>query len=215
MRKTLYVLVIALVFVAPLSAYATQLTVNSYSMHNGDYGSFNYTDYTYVPCNGVCSTQDAWLSGGTGKLTDGVLPPESWYQEGYQTKWVGWYPGYRLNPLVTFNFANTVTINSVTAWFDNTPGYGDVRLPASVSIDGTSFSVAADSAYGPRAVVFSGLNVTGTSIDVQFIQPSYWIMVGEVTFNGNNGSTVPLPGAFTLLAPGLVGLAAIRRRFKK
>jgi hypothetical protein len=39
-----------------------------------------------------------------------------------------------------------------------------------------------------------------------------WIFVDNVTYQG---SAVPIPGALLLFGPGLVGLAAIRRRFKK
>src|SRR3974390_2198159 len=87
-------------------ASATQLTVSTYSMYNGGTGSYDYRDFTYVPCNGVCDVTSAPLSGGTGKLTDGVTPALSWYQYGWWTPWVGWYTPYtnETNPIVTFNF---------------------------------------------------------------------------------------------------------------
>lgn len=77
-------------FFALGSAYATEIPVASYSMNNGAAGSYDYRDFTYVPCNGVCDVTNAPLSGGAGKLTDGVLPSTDWNQEGYMTQWVGW-----------------------------------------------------------------------------------------------------------------------------
>ena len=58
---------------------ATQLTVSSYSMNNGATGGFDYHDFTYLPCPGNnCNITGAYLSGGTGKLTDGVSPSLNW-----------------------------------------------------------------------------------------------------------------------------------------
>ena len=105
----------AALVVATVPAGATQLTVSSYSMFNGAHGSFNYRDFDYVPCNNVCDVTGAALNFGTGKLTDGVSPTSSWYQQGELTQWVGW-DNTQLNgadPTVTFNFASTVTVNSV------------------------------------------------------------------------------------------------------
>jgi hypothetical protein len=216
MRKMLYVLVIVLVSVAPLSAHASQLVVSSYSMYNGGTGSYDYRDFTYVPCNGACDMTGAFLSGGTGKLTDGVSPPLSWYQYGSATPWVGWYPGQLngSNPTITFNFPGTVNINSVTVWVDNTIGYGGVYLPSSVSVGATNFPIAPDNSNpNPRGYTFSGLNITGNSVNVQFFQTSGdWIMVGEVSFNGTQA--VPLPPALLLFGSGIAGLAAVRRRLK-
>jgi len=194
-------------------ASATQLTVSTYSMYNGGTGSYDYRDFTYVPCNGVCDVTSAPLSGGTGKLTDGVTPALSWYQYGWWTPWVGWYTPYtnETNPIVTFNFGHTVTINSVTVWVDNTIGYGGVYLPQGFSVDGNYFAIPFDNVDpNPRAYTLSGLNITADSADVQFFQyPGYWIMVGEVTFNGT--SAVPEPATMTLAVSG-VALAWWKRR---
>ena len=196
-----------------VGANATQLTVSSYSMFNGGTGSYDYRDFTYVPCNGVCDVTGAALSGGTGKLTDGVSPNLSWYQYGEFTPWVGWSVSETngTNPTITFNFASVETISSVTVWVDNTIGFGGVYLPSGVMIDGDFFAIAPDNVNpNPRAYTFP-VNITGNSVDVQFFQTNGypWLMVGEVSFN--SGSAVPEPATLTLAGSALA-LGWWRRR---
>jgi hypothetical protein len=197
---------------ASASAVAGTLSVSSYSMFNGGTGLYDYRDFTYLPCAGVCDVTGAQLSGGTGKLTDGVLPADSWYQYGYLTPWVAWYSSYpnETNPTVTFYFDSTVTVDSVTVWVDNSLLY-DVSLPSAFSVDGIVFPIAYDATNpAPRAYTLSGLNITGDSVDVQFFQGSQpWLAVGEVSFDGS--LTVPEPATWALMAGGLA-LALLRRR---
>jgi len=211
--KMCAVAVAAVCLLATVSGSAAPLTVTSYSMYNGGTGSFDYRDFTYLPCPGNnCDTTSAPLSGGTGKLTDGVSPSQSWYQYGWWTPWVGWYIGYanNTNPTVTFNFGGPVTVNSVTVWVDNTIGYGGVGLPSEFTVSGIPYFIPADNVDpNPRAYTLSGLNITASSVNVQFFQGTQpWIMVGEVTFNG---TTTPEPATMTLVGSGLA-LAWWRRR---
>jgi hypothetical protein len=183
-------------------------------MYNGGEGALTYWDSTYVPCNGACTTTSAWLSGGTGLLTDGFSPPLDWDQYGNNPPWVGWYTGYahEANPTITFYFGSTVTVQSVTVWVANTRPNSDVDLPASVSVGGNNFTIARDpNNLAPRGYTFSGLDLTGNSVDVQFFQasPAPWLMVGEVSFDGASG--VPEPATWALMAGGLA-LALLRRR---
>lgn len=206
-----------LVVLASASAVAGPLTVANYSMYNGGEGAFNYWDFTYLPCpGGDCTTTSAPLSGGTGLLTDGTPPTLNWGDPGGYAQWVGWYTGYtnETDPTITFNFASTVTVNSVTAWVDNTNGNGGVALPLSVCVNVSNCLTAPDAgspSSGPTTYTFSGLNITGSSVTVQFNQANQWVMVGQVQFQGTGGAAVPEPATWALMAGGLV-FALLRRR---
>jgi hypothetical protein len=91
-------LLFAALVVVTLPAGATQLTVSSYSMYDGATGSFDYRDFRYVPCNGVCDVTSAYLRCGTGKLTDGVSPALSWYQYGRTPYGSGGRRGLQITP---------------------------------------------------------------------------------------------------------------------
>lgn len=187
--------------IAP-ALWGAPVTVSSYTMANGALGSFNYQDTTYLPCLGsVCTTTGAALSGGTGKLTDGVSPATSWNEQGQNTTWVGWDSAQALsNPLVSFLFASVVQINSVTVWVDNTH-LGGVALPATVVINGNIFNIADDNVnQGPRGYTFA-VNLNTNAVDVQFTQRSgfQWLMVGEVGFDGETGTEIPEPGTWTMM----------------
>ena len=185
------------------------LTVSSYSMLNGATGSFNYRDFTYIPCAGICDTTGAALSGGKGKLTDGVSPALDWFQQGQNTQWVGWDSSQGLlNPAVTFNFSQSVTVNTVTIWASNSRS-GGVALPSNIIIGGTNFVIAPDTSNtSPRALVFSALNFTGSSLTVQLNQSaSPWVIIGEVSFDGSGSSVIPEPSSLVLVGCAIPLLA--------
>jgi len=181
-------------------------------MANGATGTFTYQDFTYSNCvANDCNTTGAALSGGTGKLTDGVSPATDWNQEGQNTLWVGWDSSQGLlNPTVTFFFGSTVTINTITVWTSNDLS-GGVAEPGTVVIGGTPFVVTPDGILTPHALTFTGLNITGTSTTVQFDQAAgfHWDMIGEVSFA--SASAVPEPGTLALLGLALPGLVLLRR----
>lgn len=202
-------------------ASAAPLTVTSYDMFNGATGSYDYRDFTYLPCPAnACDTTSAPLSGGLGKLTDGVSPTGSWYTYGLATPWVGWEYGVQdnTNPTVTFNFGSAKNVDSVTVWLDNTIGYGGVGLPTAVVIDGVAHTIAPDSVNpDPRPYTFTGLGLTGSSATVQFLQNidngTPWVMVGEVSFDGSpTGVPEPTAWGLILLGVGVMGGALRSRR---
>jgi hypothetical protein len=190
---------------APLPAGAIPLVVSSYSMNNGENGTYYYRDGTYQPCpDDDCNIDNAPLSGGTGQLTNGLLANWNWTAlAGYG--WVGWESNQGgLDPTVTFFFANTVTIASVSIWVDNT--LDSVLSPAAVSIDGQNFAIAPDPTIGPIGYTFSNLNITGNSVDVQLFQApgvATYLMLGQVSFDGSVSPVTPEPGTWALAAVGL------------
>jgi hypothetical protein len=190
------------------------LGVTSYSMFNGGVGEFNYEDTSYLPCPGNnCNTIGGALSGGTGKLTDGVDSSNDW-TAGPPEGWVGWETGQAngTDPTVTFNFGSVDTIHSVTVWFDNTLGFGGVGPPAEILIDGTPY-IPPQNVDGPQGFTVSGLDITGNSINVQFDQTADpWIMIGEVSFSGTNGiNATPEPSSVILLL-SILGLVTFSAR---
>jgi len=201
----------------PLIAVGSVIPVVSYSMNNGGTGSFDYRDTSYLPCPANnCSTTGAALSGGTGKLTDGVQPTVDW-SVGPPEGWVGWSESELngTNPMVNFILSGTPIINSIVVWFDNTLGGGGVGAPASISVNGTSFTGIPQSVAGPQAFTISGLNITSNNIAVQFFQGSNpWVMIGEVTFN-SAASAVPEPVSPLLMLIGLTALLLLRGRLRK
>lgn len=198
------------------SAVAAPLTVSSYTTLNGATGSFDYRDFTYLPCPASnCTTTAAALSGGTGKLTDGVSPVLDWFQQGSATSWVGWDSGQGLaNPTVTFFFSQSVTVNTVTIWETNSRS-GGVAQPGSIVIGGVSHPLSADTInLTPHAVTFTSLNLTGSSIAIQFNQAAgfQWLMIGEVSFDGSVITATPEPASLTLFVLASAGMMFFRRR---
>ena len=214
MKTVSFNLIAVGIFAAPVTALASGIPVTSYSMPNGGTGEFIYQDTTYSNCVASdCTTTGAALSGGTGRLTNGVIPTTDWYTSSNSAGWIGWDSGELngANPTITFNFAQSETVRSFTFWYDDSMGYGDVTEPSSVSIDGNNFLVPTDTSAGPHFFTVSGLNLTGNSAQVQFFQGSQvWIMIGQVSFNGT--TPVPLPAAGWFLLSGICGLGALARK---
>lgn len=218
MRKFNLAFALTFFLLAPLMLRAdVVLPVTSYSMFNGGASTYDYRDTSYLPCPlNNCDTTGALLTGGTGKLTDGVIPTIDW-TAGNPEGWVGWdnEETNGSNPVVTFNFGALDTIHSISVWYDSTFS-GAEASPGEILVNGMPFfPPQTQSNTGPTLFTITGLNITGSSVNVQFDQPSFanWIMIGEVTFSGTTPvSAVPEPSPVLLLLPALSACLLLIRK---
>ena len=212
-------------FSAPVAAalfsgvvLAAPLTVTRYDMPNGDGqvhgGTYNYWDANYSGA-GNPTVDRSPLSGGLGKLTDGVMATQDWYlvsDSAGTGQYVGWF---NTSPTITFHFASSVTVNEVKLYVDNSH-VGGVFAPSDVVINGTSYANPSwVSASSPELIDISGLNLNGDSISVQLTNPTiYWVFMSEIEFSGSSAPAVPEPETYALMLAGLgvLGLVARRRR---
>lgn len=136
------------------------IPVTTYSMNNGDgidqLGTFNYLDHSYTGTTPAANstTPNAPLSGGTGILTNGVIPTVNWSEA--PTEYVGWK--YQ-DPVLTFNLTPGQTVNALNVYVALST-QGLVGAPSlSISIDGghTSIGTVATPAVVPGTSGFGGI----------------------------------------------------------
>jgi len=215
---------VAAAALAASPAAAAQLFATSYSMPNGDGtahgGSFNYWDLAYSG-SGMTNVDGAALSGGLGDLTDGVVASDFWFNTESLAgtgPYVGWYgaSGVRA-PLITFNFAGPVALDSIFIHIDNS-GSGGVFAPEAILVNGVARTFTAPALGSIGTVELSGLGLTGSSHSVQFIQAfdqNAWVFASEVSFFGraaDGGIPEPSTWAMLILGFGGAGVALRRRR---
>jgi hypothetical protein len=203
-----------------MPATAAQVTVTSYDTPNGDgqahSGSFNYWDLNYTGA-GATNVDGAALSGGHGDLTDGVVAPDFWFnvENGAGTgPYVGWRGDVGVqDPLITFNFSGSPTIDSILIQMDNSHT-GGVGAPAQILVDGVNQAFVAPAVGAIGTVTLGGLNLSGGSHTIQFVQDQtfVWTFVSEVSFFGG---VVPEPATWAMLVTGfgMIGAVVRRRRF--
>ena len=203
------------------AAQSAALTVSSYDMPNGDgkaqgstYNSYNYWDGTYTGSGDTTmdGLSGSFLRGGTGALTDGVIATAPWYDVS-NTEGTGEYVGWRASPTITFHFANPVTIDTITLYADNS-NRGGVTPPSAVVVDGTSFDNSSYPLDFPdsQPITLSGLHIVGNSVTLTLVDPTSWIFLSEIQFDGLT-TAVPEAGnlAMMLAGLGLLGWASRRR----
>lgn len=200
------------------AAAAAPLSPLSYAMPNGDGqasgGNFNYWDRNYSG-TGSTTTDGAALAGGLGKLTDGVVSTSRWDAVSNAAgtgEYVGWRSGFTTDPLISFSFAAGTVIDGIEIQLDNSQ-FGGVFAPTQILIDGVSRAFAAPAAGSVGVVSFTGLNLSGPNLTIQFVQPTAgnWVFVSEIAFDGRQ-LTVPEPASGWLVALALLPLAALQRR---
>ncbi len=196
------------------SATAALLTVASYDMPNGDGGAHgggaNYWDGNY---NGAGNPhQDGlsggYLSGGTGALADGVIAANPFFD------YFGLYPtapyvGWLASPTIKFQFASAVTIGEIKLYVDNCHCAG-VTSPSDIIVNGTDYAVPNwQYASPPLTIDITGLNITAKSVDVELVDPTYWVFMSEAQFFS---SAVPELGSWAMMIIGFGGVAFRLRR---
>lgn len=237
MKKNVYFMaaLILISFTSFLSTtYSYPVIPVSYDMLNGGSDSYAYWDGSYSSPNN--KTSYAWLAGGLGDLTDGIIADDNYYRT-ENVDGTGPYVGWDLritsvfpegnHPTITFNFSAPVNIGKVSIHVDNA-NTGRVSLPMGVDISmgGTvrSYDIGFDNVnLAPRWIDFPGLDLYGSSLALTLYDRSYaydwpgysagWVMLSEVAFD--SGTSIPEPSTMFLLGSGLLGLAGLRRKFSK
>jgi hypothetical protein len=137
-------------------AMAAPIAATSYDMPNGDgnahSGTWNYWDATYSGV-GAKTTDDAPLSGGLGKLTDGLVSTSPWYTVSDLAgtgEYVGWRHSGAADPTITFHFSGIPTITDIKIQMDNT-NVGGVYAPASGPVRGHGRRMARSGRWTSRA----------------------------------------------------------------
>jgi hypothetical protein len=168
----------------------------------GDAQSVLSTSYTATPGEGIRQTGTYNYYDETGsQLTDGIYGANDWSANlgnGPAYEWVGWLIA---NPVITFQFSTSVTINQVGIDF-NRNELDTIFLPSTVTIGGTGFSVDPNAIPDDtRGTVYFNGNWTGSTLSVNLADnnTSDWIFVDEITFNN---VAVPEPSVFGLMAGG-------------
>ena len=229
-------LTVAVLLGGAAASHATLIAPASYDMPNGFGtsvgGEYNYWDTTYNG-SGNRTTDGAPLTGGTGKLTDGIIAQHSWeWTDAYgphtessalgDGPYVGWTWG---DPTITFHFADLVNIHTITFYVDdpandiNGNPRGGVAAPENFIVGETSYAVnSASPGTGPLAVVLSNLDLENikdltVTLDREISANTFWVFMSEVTFDdGRNPVPVPEPSSLLLVALGGVVLSFLRYR---
>ena len=209
MNKKILANITTLVILGAASSAYAALTPDSYSMLNGNTGSYNYWDEIYSGA-GCVTCDNAVLSGGRGDLTDGIIAADNWFVTEAPAG-NGPYVGWTLDPTITFHWNAPVNVSSVTFHFDDSNGSGGVSAPASVDVNGINFPISDPAGSAPFAFVANGLSFTGNDLSVTIHRSNAWVFLSEVEFNV---TPVPEPETYAMLLAGLglVGFAIRRRK---
>jgi PEP-CTERM motif len=210
MKSSIFAGAVALSFLGTGMAQASLLAVTSYNMPNGDGqaqgGWLNYWDATYSNCIANDCTTDglagSYLSGGLGKLTDGIVATQPWYDVSDAAgtgQYVGWLSS---NPMISFNFAGDEVVNEVKLFVDNSH-VGGVAAPVSIVIDGvTYFNPPSATPSAPELIDITGLYLTGASVSVTLNNPNSWVFMSEAQFI----TGAPEPSTWAMMMLGFAGL---------
>jgi hypothetical protein len=120
MLRSSFLIALFGVFLGSTAASAGPVAVSSYEMNNGNgtfsLGTYNYLDGAYVGTSPAANsiTEQAPLTGGTGVLTNGVVPATD-YTQGPQ-QYVGWK---YTDPVLNFFLKPGSQVSQITLYFAN------------------------------------------------------------------------------------------------
>jgi hypothetical protein len=166
----------------------------------------NYWDATYSNCSANECTTDglsgSYLSGGLGKLTDGEVATQPWYDVSNAAgtgQYVGWLS---LDPTIDFNFGGGEVVNEVKLFVDNSH-VGGVVAPVSIVIDGTTYlNPPSATPSVPEIIDITGLHLTGDRVTVTLNNPNSWVFMSEAQFI----TGAPEPATWVMMLLGFAGL---------
>ena len=191
-------------------AVAAPVVPLSYDMLNGNTGSYNYWDQTYSGA-GCVTCDNAPLSGGTGDLTDGIVAADNWFVT-EAPDGNGPYVGWILDPTITFHFAPSTAIDSISIYFDDSNGSGGVSTPAGFAINGVNHVVVDGPSGAPGVFSLSGLGFVGDTFTVTAFRGNAWVFLSEIQFASKDTGAVPEPASWAMMIGGLALAGATMRR---
>jgi hypothetical protein len=136
-----------------------------------------------------------------------------------------WFGEFGLSTAsVTYDLGSVLSIEAVALWNEDAAGIGALDLYQSA--DGITFSVLAaglvptnpssNVAYGADVFSFAAVNTRFIRFDMsncpQEASTFSACAIGEVAFNAAADAEIPEPASAWLLALGVAGIAALRRR---
>lgn len=191
------------------------LHVSYYNMNNGDgtgaKGDYNYWDGTYggspasLAIQTARITDNAYLSGSTGVLTDGYFAVDRW--DYYATKngtgaYVGWNTMVYGDPSILFHLSGKTDVHSISFYVDNSY-VGLVGGPVSIDINGTLYNSSSagwtmtaltpnsGNAGGAYKITISGLNIKVDDIDITLHAGPYGTDALAYTYPDLHGGKEP------------------------
>jgi hypothetical protein len=234
MMRVTFAAICAASFSMPLLAQGS-LAVESYTMRNGSTGSWAYWDRPYnAGANQAVS--NSLLTGGRGKLTDGVVATQNWnlVSNAQGTgEYVGWGGAGTTGinppdaPVITTFFNGAFSFTRLRLWVDHSNGFGGVNPPTAVVVGGianadwtsttggTTFSITRPTAASPFLIDLdiSSLGLQGNSLTFRVVRATNsWVMMSEMAVDGRPTTVIPEPHSAPMLAFGTLLVASLLRR---
>jgi hypothetical protein len=160
---------------------AAVVNPTSYSMPNGNTGSYNYWDESYT-VSGNSSVDGSAFSGGIGDLTDGVVANNNRFITEAPPgagPYVGWT---NVNPIITFYFGGITNFSRVRILFDDSRS-GGVTAPSSVTINGSNLGVTDPAGVAPFRADFDVSGLASTDqLSFQLNRNNDWVFASEFEF---------------------------------